>query len=119
LTDTVAPSMVTSTPDGTVIGRRPIRDMLFYLSSVCRLPDVGEDFPTHALLGRLTVGEQTGGGGQDGDAQAAQHVREVRGLGVHAQTGLGDAAQAGDGPLALRTELQLDDELLAHLGVLF
>ena len=41
------------------------------------------------------------------------------GLGVHAQTGLGDAAQAGDGPLALRTELQLDDELLAHLGVLF
>ena len=55
-TVTVLPSMSTDTPAGTEMGMRPIRDM----SNVSfPLPDVGEDFPTHALLGRLLVGEQT------------------------------------------------------------
>ena len=59
----------TSTPAGTAMGSLPIRDMC----SPPGLPHVGEDFPAHALLVGLTVREQTGGGGQDGDAEAAEH----------------------------------------------
>src|SRR3954465_5580155 len=56
-TVTCWPSIETSTPEGTGIGSRPIRDMLF---SYPRLPDVGEDFPAHATLAGLLVGEQAG-----------------------------------------------------------
>src|SRR6478609_8575096 len=55
LTVTVAPSMSTVTPAGTEMGRRPMRDMAVLSFP---LPDVGEDFPTHALLGGLLVGQQ-------------------------------------------------------------
>jgi len=54
LTATSWPSTLTSTPLGTEIGFLPIRDMVFSPS----LPDVGEDFPTHTLLGGLTVGQE-------------------------------------------------------------
>src|SRR5690242_21814783 len=56
-TVTFWPSIVTSTPEGTGIGSRPIRDMLF---SSPQLPDVGEDFPAHATLAGLLVREQAG-----------------------------------------------------------
>src|SRR5215207_1457906 len=82
LTVTARPSTVTSTPAGMSMGSRPIRDM--------DLPHVGEDFPTHTLLLGLTVGEQTAGGGQDRDAEAAEHLGELRRLRVHAEAGLGD-----------------------------
>src|SRR5829696_9305117 len=75
---TVWPSMVTSTPLGTAIGSRPIRDIV-----AAPLPDVGEDFPTHALLVRLLVGEQPGGGGDDRHAQTAEDLGQCGGLGVH------------------------------------
>src|SRR3954447_1175973 len=58
LTVTVWPSMATSTPLGTAIGSRPMRDILRSLL----LPDEGEDFPAHASLVRLLVREQPGGG---------------------------------------------------------
>src|SRR3954453_23210838 len=113
-TCTAWPSIVTSTPEGTVTGSRPMRDILGSPPS----PDVGEDFPTHALLLSLLVGEQTGRRRQDRDAQAAQHAGQVGGLGVDPQTGLRHAADAGDRALAAGAVLQLDHELLAHLGVL-
>src|SRR5215207_1764100 len=81
-TVTAGPSTFTSTPAGMSMGSRPIRDM--------DLPHVGEDFPTHALLLGLAVGEQTAGGGQDRDAEAAEHLGELRRLRVHAEAGLGD-----------------------------
>src|SRR5690606_28963824 len=80
-TVTVAPSIVTSTPEGMVIGSRPIRDIsTFSFRTFLGSPDVGEDFPAHTLLGGLTVGEQAGGRGDDRHAQAAQHAGQVGGL---------------------------------------
>src|SRR6266436_3041068 len=52
LTYTWRPLIVTSTPLGTTTGSRPIRDI------AGSLPDVGEDFPAHALLLRLLVCHQ-------------------------------------------------------------
>src|SRR4051794_20688553 len=52
-TVTCWPSRVISTPDGTGMGRRPIRDIVGP-----PLVDVGEDFPTHALLVGLAVRQQ-------------------------------------------------------------
>ena len=54
LTVTMRPSMATSTPDGTVIGSFPMRDMISNPS-----PDVGEDFAAHAVLVRLPLGLET------------------------------------------------------------
>src|SRR5580698_7987985 len=62
LTCTLRPSMVTSTPLGTVTGNRPIRDI------AGSLPDVGEDFPTHAFPLGLLVGHQASGCRDDRDA---------------------------------------------------
>src|SRR5688572_11077169 len=108
LTLTVWPSIATCTPLGTGIGSRPIRDIVRSLL----LPDVGEDFPTHALLGRLLVGEQPGGRRDDGHAETAEDLRQRVRLRVHPQTGLGDAPDAGDAPLAVGAVLQVDHELL-------
>ncbi|ELT43982.1 hypothetical protein G205_14588 [Arthrobacter nitrophenolicus] len=46
-------------------------------------------------------------------------MRQVGGLRVNAETRLGDAANTGDGTLAVRTELELEGQLLADLCVLF
>src|SRR3954468_6901869 len=113
LTLTVCPSMATSTPPGTAIGSRPIRDIF-----AAPLPDVGEDFPTHALLVRLLVGQQPGGRGDDRHAQTAEHLRQGGRLGVHPETRLGDAPDAGDAPLTVGAVLQVDHELLEGAAVL-
>src|SRR5690625_2804614 len=94
LTVTDWPSTLISTPDGTLIGALPIRDML------APLPDVGEDFPAHLVVVRLTVGEQSLGGRDDRDTQPAEDLGQFGGLGVHAQAGLRDALDALDAPLA-------------------
>src|SRR5680860_40943 len=113
-TVTRRPSMLTSTPDGTGTGSLPMRDMLL----LSRLPDVGEDFPAYTLLVGLPVGQQAGRRRDDRDAEASQHPGQVRGLGVDAQTGLAHPAHAGDRTLSVGTELEVDGERLAHLGVL-
>src|SRR5690606_28142007 len=117
LTVTESPSMVTSTPAGTGTGILPMRDIAG-LPSPSRLPDVGEDFPAHALGGCLLVGQETGRRGDDRHAEAAEDPRQVGGLRVHAQARLGHAADAGERALAVGAELQLDREVLAHRGVL-
>src|SRR3954449_11752860 len=81
LTLTVWPSMAMSTPPGTAIGSRPIRDIF-----AAPLPDVGEDFPTHALLVRLLVGEQPGRRRDDRDAQTAEDLGQGSRLRVDPQT---------------------------------
>src|SRR5699024_7670618 len=116
LTETVPPSMVTLvTAAGTATGRSPMRDISVLLS---RSPDVGEDFPTHTLLGCLPVGQEAGGRGQDRHAQAAEDLGQVGGLRVHTQARLRDATDPGDGALTAVGVLQLEDELGAHLGLL-
>src|SRR6516165_7978371 len=111
VTVTSRPSMVTSTPLGIVTGIRPIRDIA--VSS----PDVGEDFPAYAPLDRLPVGHQAAGGGDDGDAEPAQHPRQVVLLRVHPEPGLRHPLEPRDRPLAGRPVLERDHEVLADLGV--
>src|SRR5690625_1371158 len=116
VTVTVRPSMVTfCTAAGTGTGRNPMRDIVALLS---RSPDVGEDFPTHTLLGSLPVGQEAGGRGQDRHAQSSEDPGQFGGLGVHAQAGLRDATHTGDGALTAVGVLQLEDEVLADLGLL-
>src|SRR4051812_4617589 len=117
LTVTCRPSIETSTPLGTGMGILPMRDMLLLLSLDPRSPDVGEDFPTHALLVRLPVGEQARGRREDRDAEPAQHARQVGRLGVHPQTRLADPPNARDRALPVRAVLEVHREGLAHLGV--
>src|SRR6476661_7350901 len=89
LTVRLRPSMVTSTPDGTVMGRRPIRDM----SS--RLPDEREDFAAQLRLARLLAGHDPLARADDDDAEAAEHPRDVRLACIDTQAGLADALEAG------------------------
>src|SRR5919107_798978 len=92
----------TSTPCSSLVfstGSLPMRDIAVSPPGLSS-PDVGEDFPTHALLVGLTVGEQPLAGRDDRDAEAAEHLRETGVLGVDAQTGLADPAYAGDRALA-------------------
>src|SRR5919107_1307097 len=117
LTETCWPSRVTSTPDGTGTGSLPMRDMLF-LSRSRRSPDVGDDFATHAGSVRLLVGQQALGGRDDRDAEAAEDLGQAGRLRVHPQTGLGDAADAGDRALTVLAVLQGDGEGLADLALL-
>src|SRR5580765_8153083 len=95
-TVTCGPSMLTSTPAGTGIGSRPIRDM-----SAPPLPDVGENFPAYLLLGGLTIGQQTGRGRDDGDTQATEDLGQLGRARVDPQAGLRDAADAGDRALTV------------------
>src|SRR5689334_13289999 len=76
LTVTCGPSIWTSTPAGTGTGSLPMRDIAVPPPGLSS-PDVGEDFPTHALLVGLTVGEQPLAGRDDRDAEAAEHLREA------------------------------------------
>src|SRR5918912_3996949 len=69
LTVTCRPSIETSTPLGTGMGILPMRDMLLLLSPGPRSPDVGEDFPAHALLRGLPVRQQARGRREDRDAE--------------------------------------------------
>src|SRR6476469_1612754 len=108
-------SIATSTPDGTAMGSLPMRDMLVFSFSVSSLPDVGEDFPTYALLVGLAVGQQALARRDDRDAQAAEHLRETRVLGVDPETGLADAANARDGALPVPAVLERDGQRLADL----
>src|SRR6476646_4773486 len=112
LTVTLGPSMVTSTPAGTGIGSRPIRDM-----SAPPLPDVGENFPAYLLLGGLTIGQQTGRGRDDRDTEATEDLGQLGRARVDPQPRLGHPAHSGDGPLAVGAVLELDDQRLAHGGV--
>src|SRR4029077_3471837 len=84
------PPLVPSTPDGTVMGRRPIRDM-----SSC-LPDEREDFAAQLRLTRLLAGHDPLARADDDDAEAAEHPRDVRLARVDAQAGLADPLEAGD-----------------------
>src|SRR4029079_213574 len=89
LTVTSRPSIVTSTVEGTAMGRRPIRDM----SS--RLPDVRQDFAAQLRLTRLLAGHDPLARADDDDAEAAEHPRDVRLAGIDTQAGLADALEAG------------------------
>src|SRR6516164_6697901 len=111
-TVTSRPSMVTCTPLGMVTGSRPILDIAAPL-----LPDVGEDFPAHAALLGLLVGQQPAGGGDDRHAEAAEHPGQAVLLRVDPQPWLGHPLDAGDRTLARVAVLEGDHQVLADLRV--
>src|SRR3954469_24685373 len=113
LTVTRASSIATSTPDGTAMGSLPMRDMLVSLLLALSSPDVGEDFPTHALLVRLAVGQQALARRDDRDDQAAETPRQGGAPGVLPEAGLADAADAGDRALPVAAVLEGDGQRLA------
>ena len=61
------PTMVTSTPPGTVMGDLPMRDMRYSDS-----PHVAEDFAADFALARFAVGHQPLAGGQDSHTETAE-----------------------------------------------
>src|SRR5262245_36740035 len=117
-TVTVWPSIVTSTPDGTVIGSLPMRDIAVVLLPRFPSPDEGEDFPADALVLGLLVGQQPLRGRDDRDPQTAEHLGQAGRLRVYAKAGLADPAKPGDRALTARAELQVDDQGPAHRTLL-
>src|SRR3954454_22421783 len=117
LTVTRAPSIWTSTPVGTGTGSLPMRDIAGSPPGLSS-PDVGEDFPTHALLVGLTVGEQPLAGRDDRDAEAAEHLGQPGVLRVDAQPGLADPPDTGDRALAVAAVLEGDGQGLLDLALL-
>src|SRR6266850_4380611 len=90
LTVSRRPSIVTSTVEGTAMGRRPMRDMSF------RLPDEREDFAAELGLAGLRAGHDPLARADDDDAEAAEHARDVGLARIDAQAGLADPLEAGD-----------------------
>src|SRR3954451_18007829 len=88
LTWTTSGSMATVTEAGTGMGLRPMRLM--------RSPDVGDDLAADARLAGLVAGHHAVGGGHDGGAHAALHLRELGGGHVVALARARDAPQAAD-----------------------
>src|SRR3954451_17095630 len=105
-TVTRRPSIVTSTVEGTAIGRRPMRDM-----SSC-LPDEREDFAAELGLAGLRAGHDPLARADADDAQAAEDARDVGLAGIDPQSGLADALQPGhDRHLAVDVlEGQVEDD---------
>src|SRR5512135_3453088 len=97
--------MATSTPAGTAMGRRPIRDI--------GLPDVRQDLAAELGLAGLRAGHDPLAGADDDDAQAAQDPRDVRLPRVDAEAGLADPLEArDDGRLAVDVlEREAEDRL--------
>src|SRR6187397_2375082 len=89
LTVSCRPSIVTSTVAGTVMGRRPIRDIV-------GLPDVREDFAAQLRLTRLLAGHDALAGADDDDAEATKDSRDLRLARIHAQARLADPLEARD-----------------------
>src|SRR5512146_696401 len=86
--------MATSTPAGTAMGRRPIRDI--------GLPDVRQDFAAELGLAGLRAGHDPLAGADDDDAEAAEDARDVRLAGIDPEAGIADPLEAGhDGDLAV------------------
>src|SRR6476661_3612950 len=85
---TVRPSIVTSTPAGMAMGRRPIRDI------VSVLPDEREDFAAELGLVGLRAGHDPLARADDDDAEAAEDPRDVGLAGVDPEAGLADPLEA-------------------------
>src|SRR3954452_4789012 len=116
LTVTRRSSRATSTPDGSVMGSLPIRDMPVSPLGPSS-PDVGEDFPTYALLVGLAVGQQALARRDDRDTEATQHPGESGGLAEPPKAGLADAAYHGYRALTVLAVLQGQAQRLADLAL--
>src|SRR5690606_26781888 len=107
-TETLRPSMRTSTPPGIWIGSLPIRDMS------TPSPDVAEHFTTDPLATCLAVGHETLARGQDSYAEATEDSFDLVVLAVDPQTRLGHPSDARNDTAAFRRVLHVDLQHLAR-----
>src|SRR5688572_19696610 len=96
--------MLSSTPFGRATGFLATRDI-----SIPPLGHEAQDFTADALLARLRIGHDALRGGDDGDAEAAQDLGQLRLAAVLAQARTGEALKALDHRLAF-VVLQRDFE---------
>src|SRR6056297_2684389 len=108
------PSIVTSTPAGTVMGDLPMRDMVPTSPSPAWSPDVTHDLAADVALARLAVGHEAVGGGQDGDTETTEHSGHGVGVAVHPQARRRDATQAHDRAVTIGGVLHLDGQDVPH-----
>src|SRR6201993_3214508 len=109
-TATRAGSIVTVTPSGTGMGSLPIL--------LIRLPDEGHDFAADAALLRGAARDETGRGREDRDAHPTEHARKTVLPRVDPAARLRHALQAGDDPLAVAAELEIDDQGIEGFALL-
>src|SRR5687767_6669301 len=107
-TVTRLPSTVIVTPEGTVIGFFPMRDIIRV-----PLPDEREYLAAGARLARLAVRHQTLRRAQDRHAQAIADARDLRDSDVLAETGCRDALHLADDGLPALRVLEYDAKRLA------
>src|SRR3954470_20902083 len=91
-TDRTWPSVVAVTPAGRGTGTFPIRDILKYLR---------QHLAADILLARFRVGENALGRGDDADAEAVAHPRQILRARIDPAAGLGDSRDVLDGRTAL------------------
>src|ERR1041385_5777559 len=108
-TATRAGSIVTVTPSGIEMGAWPIL--------LIRLPDEGHDLAADAALLRGAARDETGRCREDRDAHPAEHARKTVLPGVDPAARLRPALQAGDDPLAIAAELEVDDQGIEALAL--
>src|SRR3954463_6901350 len=110
LTRTRSGSIVSSTPEGTVIGCRPIRDM--------PLPDLRYELAAVTAAARVVAGHQAVRRRHDRRAHSAENARHFLGRDVGATTGLGNALEPRDDRRAALGVLQAHVQLLADASAL-
>src|SRR5687767_7996800 len=112
-------AIVSSTPLGTSMGFRPIRDISLVPSQrrgdPLRLEDGAEHLTTDTATPRFVPGQDALRGADDGDAESALDSRNGVLARVHPQTGLADPANLADRVLLVRAVPQLDPELVLRL----
>src|SRR6185437_13551524 len=109
-TATRAGSIVTVTPSGTGMGALPIL--------LIALPDEGHHFAADPALLCGAARDETGRGREDRDAHPAEYARKAVLPGVDPTARLRHALQAGDHPLAVAAELEVDDQGIEALALL-
>src|ERR1700756_3464997 len=110
VTATRAGSIVTVTPSGIVMGALPIL--------LIPLPDEGHNFAADAALLGGAARDEPGRGREDRHAHPAEHARKAVLPGVDPAARLRHPLQAGDDPLAVAAELEVDDQGIEALALL-
>src|SRR5579862_1386108 len=98
------------------MGALPI--LLIVFGMTWRLPDESDDLAADPPLLRGAARDETRRRGQDRDAHAAEHARQTVLPRVDPAARLRHALQAGDDPLAIAAELQIDDQGIEGLALL-
>src|SRR6266542_6677361 len=108
-TMTRAPVTETFTPDGISMGCFPIR--------LIDSPDEADDLAAYSSLLRRPARDEAARRGQDRRPHAAQDAWQPVLACVDSPTRLRDPAEVGDDPLAVPSELELDDERVVAVAL--